>query len=643
MDDIRAGAAGNALGPSNPLARSDVAFYDQEVRWQAECLSVHHAIALAYPARIVDTGEAMRLQTFTVTNYRSITKAEKLDLTDFTVLVGPNNEGKSNILRSMVLGMRVLDRAAGGIPLTGRGARSSFRRVVSDDYHWERDYPLQLQPSRPEGRTSLRYDFLLTDKEVDAFKTATGSRINNELPVQIQLGAGQSLIQIPKKGPGKKALSQKRDAIAQFVGQRIDVAYIPAVRQSQRSEDAVGRILDNELQRLETSNEYKQALDTVATLQQPTFDAVSDAIGETLKEFIPDVETVSVSVNSDERFRALRQSVSIVVNDGFATDLAMKGDGVQSLAAVALMRHLTSSRAGQREVVLAIEEPESHLHPSAVHQLREVLVEIASRQQVVITTHSPLFVNRANPCDNIVVQDNRARSAANIGEVRAVLGVHVADNLQSAHRVLLVEGDSDRRILQVLLTEYLPELAELIADGTFVIEAIGGSGKLSYRLNRLRLDVCDVFVIMDNDEAGREQIERATSDKLIDRTSTFLLANPGQGQSELEDLLNPSVYADDLERRLGIIIRGSRFSQQRSRWTQRMQRVAVESGQVWDRVTERDAKTIVADAVLGDPARALHGGADPLIFNLARRIAGWVELRLPEREATEPSECSEGM
>jgi AAA15 family ATPase/GTPase len=50
----------------------------------------------------------MRLGLFSVKNFRSITSAEKLPLGDFTVLVGPNNEGKSNILEALALGMQEL-------------------------------------------------------------------------------------------------------------------------------------------------------------------------------------------------------------------------------------------------------------------------------------------------------------------------------------------------------------------------------------------------------------------------------------------------------------------------------------------------------------------------------------------------------
>jgi recombinational DNA repair ATPase RecF len=50
----------------------------------------------------------MRLVAFSVQKYRSVIAAEKLQLRDLTVLVGPNNEGKSNILQALVTGMGYL-------------------------------------------------------------------------------------------------------------------------------------------------------------------------------------------------------------------------------------------------------------------------------------------------------------------------------------------------------------------------------------------------------------------------------------------------------------------------------------------------------------------------------------------------------
>ena len=56
----------------------------------------------------------MRLISFSVReNYRSITKAKRIDLGGSTVLVGPNNKGKSNLVRGLVLAIQVLADSTG--------------------------------------------------------------------------------------------------------------------------------------------------------------------------------------------------------------------------------------------------------------------------------------------------------------------------------------------------------------------------------------------------------------------------------------------------------------------------------------------------------------------------------------------------
>ena len=50
----------------------------------------------------------MRLSSFSIVNYRSITNARKIQTGNMTVLVGKNNEGKSNILRALTLAMDIM-------------------------------------------------------------------------------------------------------------------------------------------------------------------------------------------------------------------------------------------------------------------------------------------------------------------------------------------------------------------------------------------------------------------------------------------------------------------------------------------------------------------------------------------------------
>ena len=88
----------------------------------------------------------MQLLSFSVTNYRSITSAQGVTLARKTVLIGRNNEGKSNVLRALQTSMQLLQRHA--------LAELRPSRVISggdDTYLWSRDFPLKLQ-KRPSNR-----------------------------------------------------------------------------------------------------------------------------------------------------------------------------------------------------------------------------------------------------------------------------------------------------------------------------------------------------------------------------------------------------------------------------------------------------------------------------------------------------------
>jgi AAA15 family ATPase/GTPase len=55
----------------------------------------------------------MELVSFSVSNYRSVTSAYRLPIRRPTVLIGPNNEGKSNILRALVSSLQFLGSLGG--------------------------------------------------------------------------------------------------------------------------------------------------------------------------------------------------------------------------------------------------------------------------------------------------------------------------------------------------------------------------------------------------------------------------------------------------------------------------------------------------------------------------------------------------
>lgn len=376
----------------------------------------------------------MKLVSVTVENFRSITAARKIQISGLTTLVGPNNEGKSNILRAIVIAVRYLVgtrslpvRTASGLIVR----TSNWRSRDGTRYEWSSDCPLKLQKKGSENGSKITLEFELSDIDIEEFRKKIGSQLNGTLPVSIFFTKDAISVTVAKPGRGGKALSGKVARIAEFLADKVDIQYIPAVRTAGSALQIVEQLVASELAKVEGDAKYQQALADIAALQQPVLEELSSSITETMREFLLNIKQARIVIQEKDRNFALRGISSISLDDGVETDLSAKGDGVQSLAALALMRHSSQSRNAGKEVLIALEEPESHLHPGAIRRLRDVLVELSSRSQVILTTHNAIFTNRDEVGQNIIVEKNRAYPAKSVKEVRNILGVRLDDNLTS--------------------------------------------------------------------------------------------------------------------------------------------------------------------------------------------------------------------
>ena len=544
----------------------------------------------------------MELVSFSVTKYRSITKANKLPIRRSTVLIGPNNEGKSNILRALVITLEMLSRIGGFRIQKGR-FRSSER--FTEFYEWQRDFPVSLQLKSPDGESVFNLELQLSEEEIGEFESEVRSKLNGTLPIELTLGQKQPGFKVLKKGPGGPALSKKAEQIAKFISKRVNLSYIPAVRTASSVHEIVGELVERELAAVESDAAYQEALRAVATIQQPVLDKISASIKETLKEFLPNVREVQVSIPAEARFRALRRACEIVVDDGTPTQLFRKGDGVQSLAALSLMRHASETSGAGRNLILAIEEPESHLHPNAIHQLKAVLTEIARKHQVIMTTHCPLFVDRASIKSNILVHNNKATPARDVKQIREILGVRASDNLQHAELILVVEGEEDRRCLAALLKEHSKPLAAAMAQQALGIESLQGGTNLSYKLSQIREAMCLAHTFLDHDDCGLKSSQRAEQVGLLLLADVTFTTCNGMKESEIEDMFDEAVYSAMLKNRYGVSTRHPKFKGN-AKWSDRLASTFKQLGKPWSDQIEAKVKAEVAELVETNPATALN-------------------------------------
>src|SRR5690606_2546978 len=230
---------------------------------------------------------------------------------------------------------------------------------------------------------------------------------------------------------GNAGLNASIQKIAEFVSRRVRLEYIPTARSSEQSQALIRREVASAWHRVRQTEEFRSAASAIDAVIAQEMAPLEGRILEGMREFYPDVTGVSISV-PEWLGRYAVPDFDVLVDDGSETSLSAKGDGVQSLVALSLVRALTKNEDEDGTYILAVEEPEAHLHPGAVHQLSRILNEIAVTDQVIVTTHSPIFVNRASARGNILVEQNRAAPASSLEQVRASLGVELPDNLASA-------------------------------------------------------------------------------------------------------------------------------------------------------------------------------------------------------------------
>lgn len=552
----------------------------------------------------------MKLVSTTISNFRSITSAYKVALYDFTVLVGPNNEGKSNVLAAISTAISLLE--SGRFQFLSKVLRYRYA-PGGESYNWERDFPIRLQSTQPEGASEVTLEFSLTPTELANFAKQTSVNLSSNLKIKVIFGPQNAKVELLLQGKAKAKLKQQSlgeksiNAIALFIASSMMLKYIPAVRTATMAEQVINDMLRRRLALLESDEEFEKHVKGIERLQAPILKLLGNELQKTIASFVPEVRAVRLST-SQKIARAIRGAAEISIDDGAATPIEMKGDGIKSLLAIALMKHWSEASLGSRSLILAVEEPESHLHPRAIHRLKEVLRDVAVNSQVILTTHSAPLVDREVAAHNIIVQDGSARAATSLQQVRDSLGIKQSDNLSSARLILVVEGEEDERVLRSWLTDKSPKIAHALASGDLAIDPMGGCGNLEYKARLHAANVCSVRIFLDNDDAGRKAYESAEASCAIKISECTMASLPGYANTELEDLVTVSSYIKELNEELGMNLTEAEITKddRKRAWSERMKNIVTAASKPYSKRLETKLKRIVARQASDDAAASLN-------------------------------------
>lgn len=186
--------------------------------------------------------------------------------------------------------------------------------------------------------------------------------------------------------------------------------------------------------------------------------------------------------------------------------LSNRGAGTQNNLVIALLRYLAEQETGDN-LIIALEEPENSLHPKAQRQLLSVLTQLATKHQVIVTTHSPVFIERTQYESNVLItRKSDGQSTAKIfsgemlDDIRTELGIKPSDALLKGggNCALIVEGDTEE--------EAIPDCFEVCGESEFglgisIINAGGSDFEKIRRICSLLNGFSIPAIVMLDDDA----------------------------------------------------------------------------------------------------------------------------------------------
>lgn len=524
----------------------------------------------------------MKLKEFSVKNFRSITEANKIKLDDFTVLVGKNNEGKSNLLKALNIAMSILTD------------KMYAHRYSKDDgmYNWENDIPKQINSPEWWLTTEFSMKFELKKNELEELYKETKIHEDSEIVVLIRIGKSNTPYITVHKGDSTSC--EKQHLVIEFLRKKLKFSHIQAVRTEDTAKHILSYLIDTKLDELESNHEYIKAQKRIQELKDQSLKEITSKLIEPIKVFLPDVKDLKIELQKKDDFFSRHNPFDIIIDDGVATSISAKGEGIKSVFSLALLQQIKFKHGLS---VITIEEPETHLHSGAIHDLVDAINKLSINNQVVITTHNPLFVCRNHLNSNIIVDSGQAKVAKTIEEIRNILGVWTSDNLTNAKYVFFVEGEDDKISLMKILPTMSKKIGSALKNGTMIIKPLHGASNLSHDVNDAKCSLCQCCALLDDDEAGRAAAEKAFSGNIISNQDVKFTKCPGSSEAEFEDCIQMNVYAQEILDKYSVNLVKSRFFKGKEKWSTRMGKAFSEFGSVWNDKVKEDVKMCVANSL----------------------------------------------
>lgn len=488
----------------------------------------------------------MKIKEIKIENYRGIRNCQKIQLSNFTSIVGRNDSGKSIVLNAVASFLNIKD-----YPVTYYDF-NELENPITIECSFEKENiteileaKIKTKIKKADGLEEFLVDLLIDNrltirKTINAPKKAFDNEqilISDYDSDDFSFLYGKSddelnqilekyEIEIPVEGKGRNSKIEKIKYIKEYcqdnkiptINRFIDDEYkvtslLPDVELfvSDYGLEADTKFKSNSVSEIqlylteESKEEKKLALVQEEIENEMQKEATS--VKSYMQDYVSSLNNVEIKPTISWKDAIKSVDVSFQFDgDDKLIPMSHKGTGYRRLFMVARFRYLAEKKKGNN-IVYLIEEPETFLHPSAQEDLIDAFNNLSEDNQILISTHSPVFVG-ATDINSVVLCKKEEQSIYEttteenkidfINEIIQELGVKPSFNLRdNFEKILFVEGKDDLEFYKKVTSELL----EKDLEEKVLVLPVGGSSvdsfvNISYFKNNGR----DLFLILDSDK-----------------------------------------------------------------------------------------------------------------------------------------------
>lgn len=518
----------------------------------------------------------MYISQISLTNYRGIKEKRTIRFDQLSSIVGKNDAGKTIILFAIGSFLDIKN-----FPIT----YSDFNNIdkpIEFEFEFKAENlkdllmsKLKSKVKKSEGLEEYVEDFIfdgkmkykrVVDKEgknfssnyilIEDFEQEDIQRLYYKSDEELNVILEKYKIEIPVQGKGRNSKNEKIKYIKQHFEDTNRASFwleddskiatlFPAVEmfKADYGLEADTKFKTNSVSEIQDyfnreANEDNTKLKIVESEIVEEMKKEAESVQSYMHEYASTLKSVQITptVSWKDAIKGVDVSFQFEGDDKFIP-MSHKGTGYRRLFMVARFRYLAEKNKG-KNVIYLIEEPETFLHPTAQADLLSALRELSNNNQVIITTHSPVFAG-ATSVNGVVLctkdEQSDYENAANEGDTSFLLkivdelGIKPSYNLRDHHeKILFVESNNDAKFYNLICEKVIG--SSLLDNEKVLVLPFGGGEDIESFLNIDYFDSSnrDLYLLIDSDKNQNKldkQLQRAESfEKSKEKGDAYVLS-----------------------------------------------------------------------------------------------------------------------